>query len=311
MAFAIVAGCGRWPVARAGTNSESLGCEVFPADNIWNTRIDSLPVDRNSDAYIGTIGADKRIHPDFHSRLWEGAPIGIPYILVDSRQAKVPVKFKYSEESDPGPYPIPADMPLESNGKGDSHAILIERDTCKLYELFSAGKDADGNWHAGSGAVFDLRSNGLRREGMTSADAAGLPIFPGLVRYSEVISGQIRHALRFTAPQTRREHIWPATHDASHLNGDRYPPMGQRFRLKATVDISHYSRDAQVIMLALKQYGMFLADNGSPWFLNGSPDGRWPDRAIDDLKSLHGTDFEAVDEFSLRGDNKSGQVRKK
>ncbi len=188
--------------------------------------------------------------------------------------------------------------------------LILDQDSCWLYELFGA-RLTDGSWKAGSGAIYDLRSNALRPPGWTSADAAGLPIFPGLVRYGEVASGQIRHALRFTAPRTRNEYIWPARHQASRLADRELPPMGLRFRLKASVDTTHFSPEAQVVIRALKTYGMFLADNGGPWFLSGAPDERWSDRLINDLKTLRGSYFEAVDEASLQKDNDSAAVRSK
>ena len=302
--------CSRtWWSARAGNTKDNVGCAIFPTDNVWNAKIDKLPADSHSDVYVRSIGADKRLHPDFGAGLWDGAPVGIPYAMVDSKQPKVAVRFDYDNESDKANYPIPLNAPVEGNGKGDSHVLIVQKDACKLYELFGASRQPDGSWKAGSGAIYDLKSGALRPAGWTSADAAGLPIFPGLVRYGEVAFGEIRHALRFTAPRTRNAYIWPARHQASNFTGWQYPPMGQRFRLKGSVDIIHFSRDAQVVMRALKAYGMFLADNGGPWFLSGAPDNRWSDQLIDDLKSLHGSDFEAVDEFTLRKDNDAGQVR--
>jgi len=205
------------------------GCAVFPANNIWNTPIDQLPVDTNSAAYINTIGADGFLHPDFGTE-WNGSPIGIPYVVVSGVQP-VPVTFDYVSESDPGPYPIPADAPIEggANSGGDRHVLVLDKDSCTLYELFYAFPQGDGSWHAGSGAIFDLSDNALRPDGWTSADAAGLPILPGLVRYDEVQAGEIAHAIRFTAARTRGDHVWHARHDASSLTGSQYPPMGQLF----------------------------------------------------------------------------------
>lgn len=296
---------GPWPWEPPGS-----GCPAFPADNIWNTRIDGLPVDVNSELYIQTIGAGDNFHPDFGSGLWDGGPIGIPFVEVDGTQPLVPISFDYADESDPGAYPIPPDAPIEggSGGTGDRHIIVIDRDDCRLYEVFYAFPQPDGSWQAGSGAVFDLRSNLLRPDGWTSADAAGLPIFPGLVKYDEVASGEVRHAIRFTAPETRQEYIWPARHFASHLTGTEYPPMGQRFRLKAGYDISGYSREAQVILTAMKAYGIILADNGAPWYISGAPDERWDNDNLRELRLLHGSDFEAVDESSLMVDGDSGQA---
>lgn len=285
------------------------GCDVFPADNIWNAPVDALPPDPNSAIYVDTIGADTHLHPDFGT-FWEGAPIGIPYIDVPGTQPKVAVTFEYADESDPGPYPIPTDAPIEGGAEsdGDRHVLVLEHDTCTLYEMWNSWPQGDGGWQAGSGAIFDLTSHALRPDGWTSADAAGLPILPGLVRYDEVAGGEIRHALRFTAPQTRATHIWPARHDASVLTGEQYPPMGQRFRLKAGYDMSGFAPEVQVILQALKTYGMILADNGSAWYISGAHDPRWDDEVLGQLKQLRGSDFEAVDVSSLMVDADSGQA---
>jgi len=293
---------------------EVAGCPVFPADNIWNVRVDTLPVDPNSGAYVTTIGANAHLHPDFGSGDWppgSGSPIGIPYVDVPGTQPLVDVTFEYADESDPGPYPIPPDPPIEGgpDSEGDRHVLIVDRDNCILYELFYAWPQPDGSWYAGSGAIFDLNSHALRPAGWTSADAAGLPILPGLVRYDEVASGEIRHAIRVTAPQTRREYVWPARHYASSLPGSQYPPMGQRFRLKADFDISGFSPEAQVILQALKTYGMMLADNGGAWFISGVPDERWNnDVLVPELHQVKGSDFEAVDVSSLMVDPDSGQA---
>lgn len=297
--------------AMAQTAPALAGCSVFPANNVWNTRVDTLPVDVNSSAYIATIGATKGVHPDFGSGTWDGGPIGIPYVVVAGSQPKVPVRFDYADESDAGPYPIPPDAPIEggSASSGDRHVLVLDRDSCTLYETYSSYPQADGSWRAGSGAIFDLRLHTLRPSGWTSADAAGLPILPGLVRYDEVAAGEIRHALRFTVPQTRRDLLWPARHYASSLTGSSYPPMGQRFRLKASVDIARFSADVQIILRALKTYGMFLADNGSAWYLSGAPDSRWDnDTLVGELAQIKGSDFEAVDESSLMADANSGMA---
>jgi len=237
------------------------GCDIFPGDNIWNMRVDTLPLDPNSAAYVATIG-DGNLHPDFGAGLWDGGPIGIPYITVAGNQSKVAVAFDYATESDPGPYPVPTNAPIEggADGDGDRHIIMLDQDTCLLYELFYAYPQADGSWTAGSGAIFDLGSHTLRPDTWTSADAAGLPILPGLVRYDEVASGTIRHAIRFTAPQTRRDYVWPARHYASSLTEERFPPMGQRFRLRADFDTGEFSPTVQVILRAMQTYGLILAD---------------------------------------------------
>lgn len=290
------------------------GCAVFPPDNIWNAPVDTLPVHPNSAAYIATIGANAHVHAGFGSGEWppgSGVPIGMPYVVVPGSQPKVTVTFYYDHESDPGPYPIPSDAPIEGgpNSDGDRHVLIVDRDNCILYEMYSAFPQPDGSWYAGSGAVFDLSSNALRPAGWTAADAAGLPILPGLVRYDEVAEGEIRHALRFTAPQTRQAYVWPARHHASYLTGAQYPPMGQRFRLRANFDVSGFSPQAQVILRALKKYGMMLADNGSAWYMPGVPDERWDNDAIYELRQVHGSAFEAVDVSSLMVDPDSGQVR--
>jgi hypothetical protein len=286
------------------------GCPIFPADHIWNAPVDGLPLDPSSAAYINTIGADGRLHPDFGSGTWAGFPIGIPYVIVSGAQPKVPVSFVYADESDPGPYPIPPDPPIEGDpeGDGDRHVLIIDQDNCLLYELFAAHLENDG-WYAGSGAIFDLRGYALRPDGWTSADAAGLAIFPGLVRYDEVAAGEIRHAIRFTASETRKDYVWPARHYASKLTGSQYPPMGQRFRLKASFDISGFSSEVQVILQAMKTYGIILADNGSDWFISGVPDERWDNELLRELRQVRGADFEAVDVSSLMLYPDSGQFK--
>ena len=289
-------------------------CRVLPADNIWNTPIDDLPVDANSSAYINTIGASATLHADFGSGVWppgSDSPIGIPYVEVDPDQPLVAVNYTaYGGESDPGPWPIPGDAPIEGgpDGAGDRHVIVLDRYDCMLYELFYAFPQGDGSWNAASGAVYDLNSNDLRPDGWTSADAAGLPILPGLVRYDEVASGEITHAIRFTAPQTRNDYVWPARHYASSLSGSQYPPMGQRFRLKADFDISGYSPEVQVILTAMKRYGLILADNGSSWFISGAPDERWDNDMLHEWDDIPGAAFEAVDVSSLMVDPDSGRV---
>jgi hypothetical protein len=289
------------------------GCSVFPADNIWNTPVDTLPLDVNSAAYVATIGASEPVHADFGSGLWEGGPIGIPYVDVPGTQPLVPVTFDYDGESDPGPYPVPPDAPIEggADSDGDRHVLVVDRDNCVLYELYYAFPVNSGSaWTAGSGAIYDLSSHALRPQTWTSADAAGLPILPGLVRYEEVAAGEIRHALRFTAPDTRRDYVWPARHYASDLTEPQYPPMGQRFRLKADFDISGFSPNVQVILRALKTYGMMLADNGSSWFISGVPDERWDNDELHELHEITGAAFEAVDVSSLMIDVDSGQVKR-
>lgn len=287
------------------------GCDIFPADNIWNTPVDALPLHPDSAAFIDVIGAAVTLHPDFGSGLWKGGPIGIPFIDVPGEQPGVGVSFYYEDESDPGPYPIPTIAPIEGGPEsdGDRHVLVLDRENCVLYELYDAFPQTDGSWEAGSGAIFDLASHALRPAGWTSADAAGLPILPGLVRYDEVAAGEIRHALRFTAPQTRRAYVWPARHFASSLTDGRYPPMGQRFRLKAGFDTSGFSPEVQVILAAFKRYGIILADNGSAWFISGAPDERWDNDVLRELRQVSGADFEAVDVSLLMLNEDSGQVR--
>jgi|GEM_PF-680458 len=282
------------------------GVPIFPADHIWNTRVDSLPVDPLSAEYIGTIGSTAYLHADFGSGMYDGSPIGIPYNIVDGSQEKKTVLFDYADESDPGPYPIPDNPFIE--GGSDHHMVIIDHDAKMLYELFAAEKQADGSWAAGSGAVFNLTDYTLRPAGWTSADAAGLAILPGLVRYDEVNAGEINHALRFTAPSTRRAYIWPARHYASSITDPAYPPMGQRFRLKSSFNTSGYPYQAHIVLEALKKYGMILSDNGAPWYITGVPDEQWNNDALHTLHQLKGSDFEAVDSSSLMINQDSGQA---
>jgi len=299
--LALCASCGHSPDAGEAETDEAAyvrnlnRVQLFPPDNPWNQDISKLPVHPNSAAFITSIGRTKGMHADFGTR-WNGAPNGIPYCVVRGDQPKVPVRFTYRDESDRGPYPIPPDAPIEGgpNGTGDRHVIVVDRDNLKLYEMFNAGPQ-EGRWVADSGAVFDLRSNKLRPDFWTSADAAGLPILAGLVRYDEVaVKGEIRHALRFTASRTRRAFIHPATHFASSNRDPNLPPMGLRLRLKRGYSISGYPPEVQVILRALKTYGMFVADNGSDWYLSGAPDSRWDDDALHAIGGVKGSAFEAV-----------------
>ena len=276
-------------------------CPVLPADNIWNTPIDTLPAMPNSATLVNTIGASRTFHADFGSGLWDGGPIGIPFITVPGTQQKFPATFLYWDESDPGPYAVPLNAPIEGgpNASGDRHAIAVDTDNCTLYELYRAFPDS-ASWVGDSGAIYDLRSNALRPATWTFADAAGLPIVPGLVTYEEMMSGEIKHAIRFTAPQTKREFVWPARHYASSLTGTQYPRMGERFRLKASFDVSSYPADVQVILRAMKKYGIILADNGSAWYVSGKPDSRWNNDTLRALHKLLGSSFEAVDATVLR-----------
>jgi hypothetical protein len=262
-------------------------CSLFPANNPWNQRVDRLPVASNSATLIASIGLDRPVHPDFGT-VYNGAPNGIPFAIVSKHTRRVPVGFLYGNESDGRLYPIPKGVPIEGgpNAPADSdrHVIVIDRDACRDYELFNAFPNAGGaGWHAGRGAIFDLRSNHLRPMGWTSADAAGLPILPGLARYDDVARGVIDHALRFTVRRTRAAYVYPARHQASHSNDPSLPPMGLRVRLKAGVDISQLPRQARIVAQALKRYGMVLADNGSDWYISGAPDPRWSDDALHQL----------------------------
>ena len=284
------------------------GCPMFPADSVWNARVDGLPVDARSDAYVASIGRDRGLHPDFGTN----PEYGIPYVVVPAGQPTVPVSFEYADESDAGPYPVPPNPPIEggAGATGDRHVLIVEQERCRLYELFAAYPNGDGSWRAGSGATWDLRSHALRPDGWTSADAAGLPILPGLVRRDEIVSGAIEHALRFTARRTRRAHVWPARHHASSITDPNVPPMGQRFRLKASFDTSGFSADTRVILVAMQRYGIVLADNGSDWFFSGTSDPGWNDDVlVGEFRRVRGADFEAVDVSSLMVSADSGQVR--
>ena len=290
------------------------GCSILPADNIWNTRVDSLPVHSRSSEYISSIGTSTTMHPDFGSGVWppgSTSPIGIPVTEVGAGQQAVEIIYTaYGDESDPGPFPIPSTATVEGgpSGGGDRHVIVVDRAACRLYELFYAWPQENGSWEASSGAAYDLRSNALRPDGWTSADAAGLPIFPGLVTYDEVAAGYIGHAIRFTASETQRAYVWPARHYASSDTSLNLPPMGQRFRLKASFDISGFDPQIQVILTAFKQFGLILADNGSSWYVSGAPDPRWNNDMLRALKTIPGSAFEAVDVSALQVSPDTGQA---
>jgi hypothetical protein len=295
-------------LALAGSSAEALRlpsaprCPVFPATNPWNQRVDRLPVAAKSDAIVASIGLADHVHADFGSGLWNGGPIGIPVTVVRATQPKVRVRFQYASESDRGPYPIPRSVKIEGgrHSDGDRHAIVVDRDRCRLYELFALYRTGGGGWRAGSGAIWDLRSNRLRPAGWTSADAAGLPILPGLARYDEVARGRIDHALRFTVRRTRRAYVYPARHFASDATDPALPPMGLRLRLKASFDTRPFPRQARVVLEALKRYGMIVADNGADWYISGAPDPRWSNDQLHALHRVTGSAFEVVDTKSLR-----------
>jgi hypothetical protein len=283
---------GNNPIPALGNASPAIsGCNIFPADNPWNEDISNLPVNVNSNAYIAAIGSSKGLHPDFG----ENEQYGIPYNIADNATKKVSVSFDYADESDAGPYPIPANPYIEAGS--DQHLIVLQKDECKLYELYDVSfnnESRGANWVAGSGAIWDLKSDAVRPAGWTSADAAGLPILPGLVRYDEVVAGAINHAIRFTAPKTQNGYIFPARHEASSSADPSLPPMGLRVRLKANYDISNLPTQAKIIATAMKKYGMILADNGSSWFFQGAYSPGWNDDDLNTLKNIPGSAFEAV-----------------
>ena len=272
-------------------------CTVFPKSNPWNRRVDKLPVARNSAAIISSIGVSTGLHADFGSGLWEGSPIGIPFDVVTRKTLRTRVGFEYSGESDHVRYPIPKRVDIE--GGSDHHALLLDRDACRLYELGGLEKRGSG-WHAWAGAMWSLRSNRVRPAGWTSADAAGLPIFPGLARYDEVRRGVIDHALRFTVERTRRSYLYPARHFASSLTDVNLPPMGLRVRLKASFDVRPFPRQARVVLVALKRYGMMVADNGADWYITGAPNRGWSNDQLHTLGRVKGSSFEVVDTSKLR-----------
>ncbi len=284
---------------------------MLPADNIWHADVSRLPVSGQSAAWLAHMSASTRkLHPDFGPSYGaQPVPYGIPVTRVAGAHPKVPVRFGYAAESDRGPYPLGSDTLIEGGpaASGDRHALVVDVGTCKLYETWDTRHAASG-WSAGSGAVFDLRSNALRPAGWTSADAAGLPVLPGLLRYDEVRAGLVDHAIRFTTNVTDRRYVWPARHQAGGANDTRYPPMGARFRLKASFPISSYSAQAQVILLAMKRYGLMLADNGSPWFFQGTADTAWPPALLDQLKKVPAGAFEAVAATVLMVSPGSGQA---
>lgn len=303
------------PVAHQATRTGARdlgGCEVAAPGSIWRTRVDHLPVLAASAAYVASIGSGAHVHADFGSGTWDGGPIGIPVTVAAPGTPAVHVGFDYADESDRGPYRIPAAARIEGGPRadGDRHVIAVDTTTCRDYELWDARPQADGSWHAGSGAVFSLGSHTLRPDGWTSADAAGLPVLPGLARYDEVSRGVIDHALRITVPRSQAAHLWPARHDAGSSDRD-LPPMGLRLRLKSGVDLSRLPPQARVIAQTLKTYGAIVADNGSAWYVSGTPDSRWDNDQLQRLGILSGADFEAVDVSSLRMSATSDAARQR
>lgn len=291
-----------------GSGPHIAGCPIFPADNVWNTPIDTLKKDKRSDDYIQRMGPALPLKPNFGS----DAANGIPITIVKPNRPRIPISFTYGDESDPGHYPTPEGALIEggwnSPTDSDRHIIMVDEGRCMLTELGGVVKQKDGSWAAGAGIKMDMTSNALREPDKTSTDAAGLPVIAGLLRYDEVASGEVKHALRFTTPKTQKAYVWPARHRASPITDPTYPPMGQRFRLKADYDISKFSKENQVILKGLKKYGMILSDNGAPWFVIGEPDKRWSDADLARLKTVKGEDFEAVDESDWQIHADSGRV---
>ena len=278
----------------ADVPGEEYGCPILPAEDPLNQEIADAPVNPRSASYVASIGLSAHLHPDFGTN----RSYGIPYTVVGPKQRKVPVKFtEYPSESNPGPYPVPASAPVEgggASGQGDKHVLVVQEGSCKLYEMYDAHRQGKG-WSASNGAVFNLRSDALRPEGWTSADAAGLPIFPLLVRYPEVAAGRIDHALRVTVPETQDGYIHPATHFASSSSDPNLPPMGLRLRLEADYSLARFHGESLIVLEALKRYGLIVADNGSPWYITGAPNSHWNDEDLEQIKQVPGSAFEAVD----------------
>lgn len=286
--------------ARPTLSVAGTTCPTFPASNWWHADIRKLPVHKRSAAWLSHMSPSRKLHPDFGPSYGDGPNYGIPITVVSSTHAKVAVRFGYASESDRVKYPLGADTRIEGgrNSSGDKHAIIIDKGTCRLYETWNT-RQVGGTWYAGSGATWSLKSNALRPNGWTSADAAGLPILPGLLRWNEVSAGRIDHAIRFTTDVTANRHLWPARHHAGSTNSLNYPPMGARFRLKAGYDASRLGPQARVVVAAMKKYGLVLADNGSPWYFQGEQNAAWPEKLIEDLKKIPASQFVAVNTSSL------------
>jgi hypothetical protein len=283
---------------------------VFPADNYWNADVSRLPVNPHSRTWLSHMSTTRDLHPDFGSSYGDGPGYGIPVTLVDGTHRKVRVRFRYADESDRVRYPFGSDTLIEGGGNsdGDKHAVVVDTTHCRLFETWDTTV-ASGHWRAGSGATWSLASNSLRPDGWTSADAAGLPLLPGLLRWKEVRDGSVTHAVRFTTDVTGDRHVWPARHDAGSAPGPGYPPMGSRFRLRRSFSASGFSRHARTVIRAFKHYGLVLADNGSPWYFQGEQNAHWPRSLVEELKSIPASAFVAVDTSTLRVSSDSGQVR--
>jgi hypothetical protein len=295
---------------RAGKPIAGTSCSEFPADNWWHADVRDLPVHERSAQWLSHMSTGSDLHPDFGPSYGDGPNYGIPITVVSSSHRKVRVRFQYVGESDRVRYPLGKDTRIEGgrNSSGDRHAIVVDRGKCRLYETW-ATRNRNGRWFAGSGATWSLRSNALRPDGWTSADAAGLPILPGLLRWNEVRDDRVDHAIRFTTDVTSRHHLWPARHDAGSTSSMAYPPMGARFRLKASYDDGDLSPKARIVVAAMKKYGLVLADNGSPWFFQGEQSSQWPERLIEDLKTIPASSFVAVDTSSLMVSEDSAEVQ--
>lgn len=283
---------------------------MFPSNNYWHADISSLPVNKRSAQWMSHMSPNSRLHPDFGPSYGaQPVPYGIPYTLVAHSHPRVHVHFTYASESDDVGYPLGSDSKVEggAGAGGDRHVLIVDRKTCRLFELYDV-HHRNGRWTAGSGATWSLTSNKLRPPGWTSADAAGLPILPGLLRLDEVQAGRVDHAIRFTTDITDRRYVWPARHQAGSVNDRSYPPMGARFRLKASFPISSYRKDTRVVLRAMKRYGLVLADNGSPWYFQGTSEKGWPARMLDELKTIPASAFEAVDTSSLQRSSSSAAV---
>jgi hypothetical protein len=285
-------------------------CSEFPGNNWWHAHIRDLPVHRRSAQWLSHMSTDRDLHPDFGPSYGAGPNYGIPITVVRPGHRKVRVRFQYASESDRVRYPLGKDTRIEGGrgSSGDRHAIVVDRGRCRLYETW-ATRVRKGRWYAGSGAVWSLRSNRLRPDGWTSADAAGLPILPGLLRWNEVRDNRIDHAIRFTTDITSSHHLWPARHDAGSTDSRAFPPMGARFRLRASYSADGLSAKAKTVVRAMKKYGLVLADNGSPWFFQGERHAKWPERLIEDLKTIPASAFVAVDTSSLKVSDGSAEVR--